>query len=367
MFAGNMLLKDKKDTPSIFTVQFSPTWVKVGEGTYPLGQMNAALLNYPVEDFGTLQRQTETLMNIIHQHYKDPSVYPLSELVAIIQNLYNSILDIAEGLPGYERMDLDIVEHRKIFVSIFMKSPEEFSKFFQPGSQQNEWLGIALRPYLSMGLELVAYVKYLTVIIDYFFEKCIKRHPQAYAAAMYDFFTNEEVHKEIFEAGAGLPFFNFQQRRPAMMEYVTMNDPENPRRYMVAERMEFETLIDFLHVDFFRGLIAGNAPRRCHNCGTYFLLTKGYNTVYCNNIAPRETEKTCRKVGAHRKERVKANLSPISAEYKRVYNRLKTRKKRNTITTEEWNTTVAHIAKLKDRAERGELDEHQLKELYDKI
>lgn len=38
-------------------------------------------------------------------------------------------------------------------------------------------------------------------------------------------------------------------------------------------------------------------PRRCHNCGKYFLLTNGYNTCYCNNIAPGETERTCRKVG----------------------------------------------------------------------
>ena len=57
-----------------------------------------------------------------------------------------------------------------------------------------------------------------------------------------------------------------------------------------------------LEAEFFRGLAAGNAPRWCRNCGKYFLLTAGYNTCYCNNIAPGETERTCRKVGAHRKE-----------------------------------------------------------------
>ena len=67
-------------------------------------------------------------------------------------------------------------------------------------------------------------------------------------------------------------------------------------------RPGFLNLLDFLEVEFFRGRTAGNAPRRCHNCGKYFLLTAGYNTCYCNNIAPGETERTCRKVGAHRKE-----------------------------------------------------------------
>ena len=86
----------------------------------------------------------------------------------------------------------------------------------------------------------------------------------------------------------------------------------------------------------------GNAPRRCHNCGKYFLLTAGYNTCYCNNIAPGETERTCRKVGAHRKEaQGKTNRTPAQVEYDRAYNRLKQRKNRKKISVEEWNAAVA--------------------------
>lgn len=57
-----------------------------------------------------------------------------------------------------------------------------------------------------------------------------------------------------------------------------------------------------MQTEFYRGLAKGNAPRRCHNCGQHFLLTAGYNTSYCNNVVPGETVRTCRKVGAHRKE-----------------------------------------------------------------
>jgi hypothetical protein len=60
--------------------------------------------------------------------------------------------------------------------------------------------------------------------------------------------------------------------------------------------------------------MAGNAPRRCHNCGRYFLLTDGYNTCYCNNIAPGEAERTCRKVGAHRKANHPTGLSPAGVD-----------------------------------------------------
>ncbi|MDE7218141.1 MAG: hypothetical protein K2O45_00720 [Oscillospiraceae bacterium] len=35
---------------------------------------------------------------------------------------------------------------------------------------------------------------------------------------------------------------------------------------------------------------------QCYNGGRYFLLTAGYNTCCCNNIAPGETMRTCWKV-----------------------------------------------------------------------
>ncbi|WP_367575878.1 DUF6076 domain-containing protein [Acutalibacter intestini] len=71
----------------------------------------------------------------------------------------------------------------------------------------------------------------------------------------------------------------------------------------------------------------GNCPRRCHNCGKYFLLTAGYNTCCCNITAPGETSRTCRKVGAHNKaEKEKASKTPAQRECRRAYNRLKARR-----------------------------------------
>lgn len=103
-------------------------------------------------------------------------------------------------------------------------------------------------------------------------------------------------------------------------------------------------------------------PRRCHNCGKYFLLTAGYNTCYCNSIAPGEAERTCRKVGAHRKEaQGKANRTPAQVEYDRTYNRLKQRKNRRKISVDEWNSAVARAQDLLRRSESGELSDEELK------
>jgi len=109
----------------------------------------------------------------------------------------------------------------------------------------------------------------------------------------------------------------------------------------------------------------GNAPRRCHNCGRYFLLTAGYNTCYCNNIAPGEIERTCRKVGAYRKEaRGKENRTPAQKEYERTYNRLKTRKQRGKISVDEWNVAVARAQAVLDLAERGELTDEETRKRF---
>ncbi|WP_367272323.1 DUF6076 domain-containing protein [uncultured Dysosmobacter sp.] len=82
----------------------------------------------------------------------------------------------------------------------------------------------------------------------------------------------------------------------------------------MAEKASFNSLTDFLRTEFYRGLAVGDASRRCHNCGRYFLLTAGYNTCCCNSIAPGETERTCRKVGAHRKANHPTGLSPAGME-----------------------------------------------------
>ena len=91
------------------------------------------------------------------------------------------------------------------------------------------------------------------------------------------------------------------------------------------------------------------------------MLTSGYDIRYCNNIAPGETERTCRKVGAHRKEsRNKEEYTPAQKEYQRTYNRLKVRKQRKKISEDEWNATVAQAQDLVAQSERGELTDDEL-------
>lgn len=70
------------------------------------------------------------------------------------------------------------------------------------------------------------------------------------------------------------------------------------------------------------------------------------------------TGKTCRSVGAH--ETAKRKLREAAAkEYARTYNRLKGRKQRGTISTDEWNHIVAVAEELRAAFQAGEMAESE--------
>ena len=129
-----------------------------------------------------------------------------------------------------------------------------------------------------------------------YFEPLKRRTSDAYAQAYSRFYS------DMLSIGAHIFNDEFEQSFPLEVDFVPMMHPTEEGRIFVAEKSTFNSLADFLRTEFFRGLALGNAPRQCHNCGRYFLLTAGYNTCYCNNIVPGELERTCRKAGAHRKE-----------------------------------------------------------------
>ena len=43
-----------------------------------------------------------------------------------------------------------------------------------------------------------------------------------------------------------------------------------------GEELTFEELASFLYTDLYKGMAAGNVPRRCHNCRHFFLTIGGH-------------------------------------------------------------------------------------------
>ena len=68
--------------------------------------------------------------------------------------------------------------------------------------------------------------------------------------------------------------------------------------------------------------------------------------------------RTCRKVGAHTKERrEREGASPVQQEYQRAYGRLKMQRSRRKKDAAEYNRLVAQAQDIRDAYARGELGE----------
>ena len=152
--------------------------------------------------------------------------------------------------------------------------------------------------YQGMMIGLVCFAQRLyvlrqliTIMTEKFFEPLKRRNSAAYAEA-YSYF-----YPRLLSAGVSAFGDEFEHSIPMEVSFVPIMHPTEEGKIFVAEKATFNSLTDFLQTELYRRLAKGNAPRRCHNCGRYFLLTAGYNTCYCNNIAPGETARTCRKVG----------------------------------------------------------------------
>jgi hypothetical protein len=360
-------LSEKENSIQEFTVHFWSDRVSIDGKVLPMGQVSTDVLNLTDDLLLDLRSRANEMLKVMKTELFNPETKKDLALVSVAQEKLNEVLNIVLALPLFEHLNMDVQLTRSLLPRVCTENPEEFRQMLLPETMENAVFESFLKKLVVIPDELHTFRAYIRTMLDFYFERLKRRNAEYYAVAVYDFFSNREVQREISSLMPPAPVYQFQQARAAMIEYTTMPDPEEPKKYIVAERMVFDSIAAFLHVDFFRGLISGNVPRRCHNCGRYFLLLGGYDICYCLNIAPGETKRTCRDVGAHKKEARKEGKTPARLEYDKVYNRLKTRKARGKLTTDEWNDAVALALDYKDKAEAGEISDFELKEIYDKM
>ena len=334
-----------------FTVFFYGSHVFIGGKKYPIGQCCIDVVNLEESVLGEIDQRVNTFI---------PAALTLLEektdsAAALAQEKLNAVWDAVFSLPVYRDLNMD----EECNYHTFQRLMADEEKWAQVQDQTSE--GYAMYQGMMAGLVCFAdnlrrFRKQIDGITERYLEPLGRRNSDAYADAYSRFYA------DMICVGARLGE-DFDQNFPMQVDFVPMRYPNEENRFFIAEKATFNSLTDFLRTEFYRGLAMGNAPRRCHNCGRHFLLTKGYDTCYCNNIAPGETTRTCRKVGAHRKEmRGKANRNPAQIEYDRTYNRLKVRKQRGKISRDEWNAAIAEAQELVARSGRGELTDEELKQ-----
>lgn len=349
-------LCEKKNYINRYTVQFIGKSIKIGEKVLSLGQASTDMMNLNIEYLFKIKKALSELLNFFDKKLFCSDVDINEDITLAVMDQLNNIAGLISRLPVYENLNIEV------FQNIDKRVPEnavnELKQILNPETYENKQFVEFILGCVRIPDDIMAFKESTVAITEIYFERLKKRDANSYAVGIYDFLKDECVQKileDIFPAG-----FQLRQEQPVMIEYVTMPNPDKQEEYCIAERIEFDNIASFLHLDFYRSLINGRAPRRCHNCGKYFLLENGYNIKYCNGIAPGETKRTCRDVGAHNKEKGKREISPVEAEYKRAYERLKKRKALGKISVDEWNEKVAYIQGIKGRLAKEDVDEFQI-------
>lgn len=125
----------------------------------------------------------------------------------------------------------------------------------------------------------------------------------------------------------------------------------------------FSRLRDFLYADFFRGLEYSHLPRRCDNCGRYFLLAGGKYSSYCENPLPGEPEKTCRSIGAKQRYGNKCRNDPVWLIYNRAYKAHYARFMKGKMTSSDFERWSRYAVSLRNQASDGTLGAEQYERL----
>lgn len=346
-----------------FKASFTKKECILAEKHYPLGYFAVEFL----EVDRTLLRKLERLVPIFQEEFtiflsaRDPSS------AALAQQALNAVWDVLIQMPVYRHLEQHSGGVRGLLREM-KESPELVDEMLMPGTDRSEVLHEWLRRLMTLPESIWDFILSTEKMLMQYFGDLSARKPENYALAFgkyrYEATLNYQMEMDEREDDNSmpepeLPQFSF----PLQISFKTTTDASG--KWGFAEQIEFEELSSFLHYDLCRGMAAGNIPRRCECCGHHFLAMGAYDTRYCMRIAPGETVKTCRQVGAHRKEKQRNGTEFVRKEYQKVYNRLRGRKNRGIISMDEWNRQVAAAQELKAQALTGKVSDEELQRRFE--
>ena len=344
------------DAVDYFRVDFTAEDSIVGGKHYPLGSFAAEMLAFEWNAAADIRRPLTQFREEFQIFLASRSPSSAAAALGAMQELWQ----VLEKLPLYNKL-LAGDHRRNALIPYLRKHPDLTDDMLTPGTPRNEAYTRWMEKLETLESELRAFVKNTEWMLEEFFQNLPSRRRQDYLRAYAGYRrTLEEAMRQqkdaedagdVWEDGTvDLDTVAFEY--PVNIALVPVLDPQS-RRMTMAEQMTFESLPSFLYLDLYKGMAAGNLPRRCAHCRRWFLAMGGYNTLYCSRVVPGTGGKTCRKIGAHVREKEKQRTETAAREYSRVYNRLKARKRRGRLDTDAWNRQVAQAQALKDAFAAG--------------
>lgn len=254
-----------------FTALFYSDRVFIGAREYPIGQCVVDILNLEESE---LFRIDQILMEFFHT-VQEVWEQDTEKSVLRAQKKLQDVWNLVSVLPVYRDLNIDwlhpVAQNAPLLEKLWSRI-RYLTVEGRAGVDEN------LRKLMGVNELLRTFQKQISLMLDGYFESLERRNSESYAVGVFQFYS-DIMTAELLERGTCELDHSF----PIKVQFVPMLSPVGEDKVILAERTRFSALLDFLEVEFFRGLSVGNVPRRCHNCGKYFLLTAGYIPTMTNN------------------------------------------------------------------------------------
>ena len=150
---------------------------------------------------------------------------------------------------------------------------------------------------------------------------------------------------EVYVSGRSLGGDKNVDAPNVQMQYAVLQTEDGSE---IVEKMYFDRLIDFVYVELMKGLQKGFLPKRCPNCGRWFVQEPGMDFNYCANPAPQDPTKLCRDIGATNNFLEKKKNHEIWNVHQKAYRKYYARMLKKNMTKEAFFSWAEEAAALRD-------------------
>ena len=303
-------------------------WVEMVPEMQPYGTVLTEILNLDVTPF---QKLLDRLNTAVHEkNYDDaPRAY----------------MDMQKGfgsLPLYRLylMDFRYFGDMKIEEFVGEEVREAFAKYVI--NEEREIPSFMQQQIKDIQLIQERYAWFLDrVFANAVFEKKKGQRKESLAQLIYS------SGYEAFVSGVSLGKDPEVDAPLVRAQYRIRGERENAE---VVEKMYFDRLLDFVYVELMKGLQKGFVPKRCANCGRWFLQMPGMTYAYCGEPAPGQDGKTCRENGATSSFRSKVQNNDVWKAHQRAYKKYFARTRKGTMSKGVFEVWSRKMETLRDDA-----------------
>lgn len=301
------------------TVQYYSGMVDVGFAVYPAGELLCQFLNYDPSDFFAMKRQRDGRVPV-----------PPEQLAALLS-----------GMPYYRELMAQLEPGRRLLCG------QLFSQYQRGILWQDA-------------------------------QECFQLIENRYLPLAIQISRAAENGRNALSALASLPEGALDS--PSLGDYLRapMSKPEpafvirdrktEPR---LAEQYRLTRLSELMYLELIHLLFSGGSIQKCGNCSRFFLPERGYSYRYCSRVAPGESERTCRDIGAARARQNKLAGSTVLTVYQRAYKRYYARVLKQRWSKEQFQRWQEEALRVRSEAEASHWSglhlEDKLRELAENL